>query len=119
MSDRIRRARLAAGLSQRELAAAVGVTHGLVGQWESDRKLPGRENLRKIAEVTFVDPAALLRDIRENELAVVQVSDLRQIAMLRRFVLMSTAQQDSLFELMGIAADVRRELHKERQPTES
>ena len=119
IGDRIRRARLAAGLSQRELAAAIGVTHGLVGQWESHRKSPGRDNLLRISEATFTDPAAILRDIRKDEIGAVQVSDIRQIAMLRRWVLMSVKQQDSLLEFMGIAADVRRELHKQREPTEA
>ncbi|HEY2617824.1 MAG TPA: helix-turn-helix domain-containing protein [Acetobacteraceae bacterium] len=119
IGDRIRRARLAVGLSQRELAAAVGVTHGIVGQWESHRKSPGRENVRKIAAVTLVDPGSLLQDVGTQSEAGVLVTDLRQIALLRRFALISTRQQENLLELLGVAKDVRRELEEKRHPAKA
>ena len=104
IGDRIRLARQAAGLSQRELATAVGVSHGIVGQWESHRKNPGATNLLKIAAVTLTDPAALARDMPGVD--GVLVKDPRQITMLRRFVLLSPRQQENLLELLGMAADV-------------
>lgn len=117
IGDRIRRARQSAGMSQRQLAEAVGVTHGLVGQWESHRKAPGRENLRKIAEVTTTDPAVLLGDL-SAEGASVRISDPRKLALLRRFDRMSRQQQDNLLELLDIAADIRRNLKHQRDPAE-
>lgn len=36
LGQRIKAARLTRGWTQRQLAKAVGVTHGLVGQWEKD-----------------------------------------------------------------------------------
>jgi len=119
IGDRIRRARLAAGMSQRELATAVGVTHGLVGQWESHRKSPGRENLRKIAEITLSDPAELLSGNGRSPSFGVHISDLRQIALIRRFVRLSPRQQENLLELMGVAGDVRRELQHASHPVET
>jgi transcriptional regulator with XRE-family HTH domain len=116
IGDRIRRARIAAGLSQRELAAAIGVSHGIVGQWESNRKVPGRDNLQKIADVTLVDPTAILRDVGSYHPGGVLVTNLRQIALLRKFVLLSPRQQENLLELIGVAADVRRELEEKRHP---
>jgi transcriptional regulator with XRE-family HTH domain len=104
IGDRIRQARQAAGLNQRELAAAVGVSHGIVGQWESHRKNPGTTNILKIAEVTLVDPAALTRDMPGVD--GVLVKDTRQITMLRRFVLLSPRQQENLLELLGMAANI-------------
>jgi len=115
IGHRIKKAREEAGLSQRELAAKVGVTHGLVGQWESHTKKPGRENLRKIAEVTLTDPAVLLNEKPPSDSSV-SVADPRALAMLRKWGQMSRRQQDNLLELMGVSADIRREIEKKREP---
>jgi transcriptional regulator with XRE-family HTH domain len=118
IGDRIRRVRLSADMSQREFAAAIGVSHGIVGQWESHRKIPGPDNIRKIAAVAFVDPAAILYGPGEHPPAGMLVTDLRQMALVRRFVLLSPRQQENLLELIGVAADVRRELEEKRHPAE-
>ena len=115
IGDRIRKARLSTGMSQRELAKAVGVSHGLVGAWESHIKAPGREKLRKLAEVTMTDPAAILNDVPEEK-AGVMVTNLRHLVLIRRFDRMSKRQQENLLELLGVAADVIRELQKESHP---
>jgi transcriptional regulator with XRE-family HTH domain len=107
IGDRIRRARLSVGMSQRELATALGVTHGTVGQWESHRKNPGRDNLRRLAEITLTSLDALSRD-KWPETDGVLVKDQLQIIMLRRFALLSTRQQENLLELLGVAMDLRR-----------
>ena len=55
MGDRIRRARVGAGYrSQASFARALGVSKGLVHQWERYGKPPGRENLLKVAQLTAV-----------------------------------------------------------------
>ena len=118
LGDRIRRVRVSAGLSQRELATAVGVTHGLVGQWESHRKRPGSDNLRRIAEVTLTSLDALSRD-QWSETEGVLVKDPRQITLLRRFVLMSSRQQENLLELLGVVVDLRRIVQDDSHPTHS
>lgn len=115
IGDRIRRARVAAGMSQRELAAAVGVTHGLVGAWESHRKAPGRENLRRIAEVTAINPAALLSDIPDGE-AGIPVKNSRELELLRKWRRLSRRQQDNILELLDISASVRRKIEHKREP---
>lgn len=58
LGDRIRRARLAAGLEKREVAAALGVTEQSVGQWELDRSRPRDllRTLKALGELTGVDP---------------------------------------------------------------
>ena len=112
IGDRIRRVRATAGLSQRELAAAIGVTHGIVGHWESHRKNPSADSLRKIAEITLTSLDALSRD-KWAETAGVLVKDERQITLLRRFALMSTRQQENLLELLGVAANIRRGVQDE------
>lgn len=52
IEDRIKEARKAAGLSQTELAEAVGVTRSAVAYWEAGRNIPRRDVIAKIAEVT-------------------------------------------------------------------
>ena len=55
IGDRIRQARIGAGYrSQASFARALGVSRGLVHQWESYGKPPGRENLLKVAQLTAV-----------------------------------------------------------------
>ena len=117
IGDRIRKARAGAGLSQRELANAIKVTHGTVGQWESHRKRPTRDNLHKIAQVTLTSFEELARGIPDLE--GVLVKDERQLMLLRRFGLMSVRQQDNLLELLGVAVDLNRSLQDPRHPSES
>ncbi len=45
----IRRHRRAAKLTQKELAAEIGMTDRIVSSWETGRIVPGREALRKLA----------------------------------------------------------------------
>lgn len=52
---RMRRARMGAGLSQRDLARAIGVTHGAVGHWETGRSEPSAGTLTEFARVTHID----------------------------------------------------------------
>jgi DNA-binding XRE family transcriptional regulator len=52
MSDRIRQARKEKGMTQHELAEAVGVTRAAVAIWEAGKHPPRREIIAKIAEVT-------------------------------------------------------------------
>jgi transcriptional regulator with XRE-family HTH domain len=114
IGDRIRHARVAAGLSQREMATALGVTHGLVGQRESHRKSPGRDNLRRIAELTLTSMDWLLRGVAEAD--GVLVKDAQQITMLRRFALLTDRQRQNLLELLGAAADVARDIKENGEP---
>lgn len=49
MSDRIRQARIGAGLTQTELADRLGVTQSTVNRWEGGRHDPSRETATRIA----------------------------------------------------------------------
>lgn len=49
ISVRIRVSREEKGLSQAELASAVGVTRGACGHWEQGKSVPSVENLARIA----------------------------------------------------------------------
>jgi transcriptional regulator with XRE-family HTH domain len=57
---RIRAARLARGLTQAELAAAVGVTRSAVAQWETERAGQVRGNLSRVAQALAVSVSHLL-----------------------------------------------------------
>jgi transcriptional regulator with XRE-family HTH domain len=59
-ANRFAQARRAAGFhSQRAFAKALDVSRGLVGQWESGTKMPGRDNLANIAALCAVSMAYL------------------------------------------------------------
>lgn len=60
IGDRVRLARLQAGLNQRQLAAASEVSSGMIGQIESHTKMPGRETMTKIAAATGMSVSYLL-----------------------------------------------------------
>jgi DNA-binding XRE family transcriptional regulator len=120
IGHRIKRLREEAGMSQTELANAVGVSRGLVGQWESHRKKPGREVLRKLARAIMVNPTVLLDDVRVvpgNHDVDVVVGDHNELALLRRFRNLSRRQQENLLELLGVGVDLRREIEQESHPT--
>jgi transcriptional regulator with XRE-family HTH domain len=57
---RLAAARTHAGLTQRDLAAAVGVTSLSVSRWERADRMPDAERLARICAALEVDPAALL-----------------------------------------------------------
>src|SRR5690554_4407383 len=47
--QRLARARKRTGMSQRDLAKALGVSHGAVGNWESDLATPDPDTIAQIA----------------------------------------------------------------------
>lgn len=49
-----------AGLSQRELADRAGLSPGIIGQYETNRKTPRLETLRRLAEALHVSVAELI-----------------------------------------------------------
>ena len=58
----IRTERMRKGWSQRELARAIGVTHGLVGQWEAGSTPVTPERLLDLCAVFEIAPGALFAD---------------------------------------------------------
>ena len=113
IGNRIASARTQAKLTQTELANAIGVTRGLVGQWESHRKKPGRDNLYKIAKATLVNVEWLLTG---NDDYSVTVSDPEALSMLRAFMRMSPRARKNAVELFGVSADVGREIEQQSRP---
>jgi transcriptional regulator with XRE-family HTH domain len=55
-AQRLREARLGAGLSQVQLAAAIGTTRHEVGRWERGKFVPAPQMIPAVAAVVGVDP---------------------------------------------------------------
>lgn len=60
MGEKIRRYREAAGMSQRQLAVALGIDQSAVSFWETGKSEPTLFNLRRLADVLGCKPADLL-----------------------------------------------------------
>jgi len=56
----VRELRRRADLQQQELATMVGVSRPTVSEWETQKKDPSGERLRKLAEIFDVDPLVVL-----------------------------------------------------------
>jgi transcriptional regulator with XRE-family HTH domain len=59
---RLRELRVAAGLSQTELAERVGVQRGAVARWESDEREPNWSNVVALAKALGVDCRAFTEE---------------------------------------------------------
>lgn len=76
LSRRIRQAIAASGLTQMEIAVAVGVSRPQVTMWASGSRAPGRENLRALATALSVSPEWLLEgrhiiEVKDDESAAI------------------------------------------------
>jgi len=65
--SRIKDARLAAGMTQEELAAAVGVKQPSVAQWENGSTYPRVPMLRALAEVLHTTVDALIEEVETDD----------------------------------------------------
>ena len=79
---RIRAARAARGMTQADLAAAVGVSRSAVAQWETDRAGQVRGNIARIAAVLGVSAGHLVGGEAAGELLP---SDATELALLRLY----------------------------------
>lgn len=104
IGHRIKKARESAGLTQTALAKACGVSRGLVGQWESHIKKPGRDNITKIAEATSVSVGFLL-GTEEFDQSTLTIVDPEETSLVRRYRTLSARQKRSVRELIGAAAE--------------
>ena len=101
MGDRIRRARIGAGYrSQASFARALGVSKGLVHQWESYGKPPGRENMLKVAQLTAVSPQYLAGKTDEMRPPSVTVDDAVLVRILLAAQRLPRDVQQNLAELL-------------------
>ena len=107
---RIKAARIAAGLTQEDLAQHVGVSRSAVAQWETDRAGQVGGNLARIAEVLSVSVGHLLtggvRDGGES------TENATELALLRLYRICTAA--DRAF-LMRTATRLARQAKREKR----
>lgn len=115
LGNRIALARQRAGYrTQGAFAEALGVSRGLVGQWESHNKRPGRDNLLKIAELCGITAEYLAGTAPETR-TVANLSDreIDHILALRR---LPSHVQDNIFDLTAKWGDRTTVPKKKRHP---
>lgn len=66
IGENIKKARIDAGLSQKQLGECLGITAQSVAQWETGRREPKYQSIVKIADALNV-PVSLLYGISEND----------------------------------------------------
>jgi transcriptional regulator with XRE-family HTH domain len=115
IGHRIRKARDLAGLSQTQLAKAAGVSRGLVGQWESHKKSPGRETLMRIAKAATVSAGYLLGEEPLEAISITTVK-LEEVALLRKFRQLTPVQQKNLLQLIDASVEIRQDIDQQRRP---
>ena len=59
-ADRLREARKAAGYTQKQVAAQMGLSGQTIQNWEAERTCPRREMVEQIADIYGVDPQHLI-----------------------------------------------------------
>lgn len=116
IGHRIKQAREAVNLSQRELAHNIGVSGGLVGAWESHKKKPGRELLPKLSEELEVSINYLLGQEESSEQKL-STSDPDEISIIRFYRKLNDIQKQNFAQLISMSLDVRREIEHKRRPT--
>lgn len=62
--ERLRQARLAKGLTQKQLAEKIGAKHNSVSDWENDKNKPGPDAIELICGVLQISPNYLLRSLK-------------------------------------------------------
>ena len=68
VNEKIKDARKAAGLTQKQLAEKLGVSAAMVAQYENGHRLPKVQTLKKIAYALNINVSDLLDDLEQNTL---------------------------------------------------
>lgn len=76
--ERIREARQAKGLTQQDLADALGVQRAAVSQWEKDQTSPTNDKLAKLSEMLSVDVQHLVTGTRRLPVARIPLNTKEQ-----------------------------------------
>jgi transcriptional regulator with XRE-family HTH domain len=106
---RIRAARLAQGMTQADLAEAVGVSRSAVAQWETERSGQVRGNLTRIASVLGVSVEHLITGGKAGSIAGPETAT--ELALLRLY--RGCTEDDRAF-LLRTATRLARAADRER-----
>jgi transcriptional regulator with XRE-family HTH domain len=107
IGDRIRAARAKAGLTQRALAALLGVDKSAVAQWEGGGSGRGgikTSNLVEVARVLGIRPSELLGEPTQADKLVLEDTDEITLVMLYRGL--PKRQRDIYRELLKVGTDL-------------
>lgn len=97
-ADRIKEARKAAGLTQKELASKLGVKHSAVSKYEQGRVVNlKRETIAKIAAVLNVKPSWLMCMDDAPKKATVELSE-KELAIIDMFRAMNEEGQEKVYD---------------------
>ena len=61
--NKIKNARLIAGMTQRELAKQLGISHISVCRWERDKAFPSVKRIKQVAEILGTTVDELLKEV--------------------------------------------------------
>lgn len=105
LSNRIAMARKRAGYrTQAAFADAIGVSRGLVGQWETvDGKRPGRDNLLKIADLCGITVEYLVGNAPETR--VISNLSAREIELVLLFRRLNDLGQENFLKTLQMIFD--------------
>lgn len=106
--QRIRAARIARGITQQNLAEAIGVSRSAVAQWETGRAGQLGSNLSRIAAVLGVPAGQLLEGDAPD--GTIEAENGTEIGLLRLF---RDLTEDDQALLLRVAVRMSRRLHGE------
>ena len=117
VADRLRKAREQAGFaSQSDFATVLGVSRGLVGQWETGGKLPGRANLANVSRHCGVPMEYLIGEAKTLKMSVTTQDD-QEAMMLLAFRRLAPLGKRNIVELLTTGIKVRRSVQQETEKT--
>lgn len=117
VANRLKMARKQAGFpSQADFATVLGVSRGLVGQWESGRKMPGRTNLLLLAKHCGIAVEWLVGESADMKMSVASAND-REARVLLAFRRLTPLGQQRYEELLTEGIKIRRSVQQETEPS--
>jgi transcriptional regulator with XRE-family HTH domain len=115
LGNRIALVRQRAGYPTQSLfAEALGVSRGLVGQWESHKKPPGRDNLAKIARLCGISMEYLLGETTEMRRTISALTD-QEVELVLAWRRLPSRARENVFDLVtewGKRAQVSNKKHQ-------
>lgn len=143
IGELIKRERLAAGLTQTQLADRLGVKKAVISHWEGGINIPSRPNLQKLSQTLGLDPSLLLAAVpaespprpvvhfavkhrksgesQATRLATMagMLTDPRALEILQLFSALENHQRENLLYVCRVAAKMVREGNSGGEPVRS
>jgi transcriptional regulator with XRE-family HTH domain len=101
--------------TQSLFAEALGVSRGLVGQWESHKKPPGRDNLAKIARLCGISMEYLLGETSEMRRTISSITD-QEVELILAWRQLPALARENIFNIVTKWGERTHVRNKKRQP---